>query len=311
MLKNSRPLRADVFPTGSLRLDIALGVGGIPRGQIAEIYGPPASGKTTLSLHLIAEAQRRSFTTAFIDMEHSLDLKYAKKCGVDADNVLLAQPTTGIESLQMIKRLVASGNVDLVVLDSIAALVTEEEAKRQSLESTSESITQFLPTALRELSLACIRNNASIICTNQLRSNLKTGYGPPETTTGGLSVKFHASVRISLNSKNLLCHEEEVIGSQIEAKVTKNTVSRAYHSVIFNIVYNIGISKGSDLLHVGKSEKIITQKGSQYWYGEQKLGQGRRQAEKFLDGNSAVAKQVEQVLRDKLLPKPPMSIENL
>ncbi|MEA2007574.1 MAG: DNA recombination/repair protein RecA [Chloroflexota bacterium] len=311
MLGNFRALSVEVFPTGSLCLDVALGVGGLPRGRIAEIYGPEASGKTTIGLHLIAEAQRRGFTAVFVDMEHSLDLTYAKKCGVDVDNVLLSQPQRGIKALQIIKQTLVSGNIDLVVLDSIAALVPSEEAERRTMQPASGGISQLLPTALRELSLACIRNNASLICTNQLRRRLKTGYGPPETTPGGMSIKFHSAVRISLKTKKLLHHEGEIIGSQIEARVTKNTVAPSFHSAIFNIVYNMGISKGSDMLRLGQTGKIITQRGSQYWYGEQNLGQGRRQAEKFLDGNSAAARKLEQVLRSRLLPKPPMSMMNL
>ncbi|RLD03353.1 MAG: DNA recombination/repair protein RecA [Chloroflexota bacterium] len=311
MLGNFSPVSVEVFPTGSLCLDVALGVGGLPRGQIAEIYGPESSGKTTLALHLIAEAQRRGFTALFVDMEHSLDAAYAKKCGVDIDSVLLSEPQKGVEALQIIKRALVSGNIDLVVLDSIAALVPSEEAERQTMHPASGGISQLLPTALRELSLACMRNNASLVCTNQLRRRLKTGYGLPETTPGGLSVKLHSAARISLKTKKLLRHEGKIIGSQIEARITKNTVAPSFHSAIFNIVYNMGISKGNDLLRLGQIEKIITQRGSQYWYGEQNLGQGRRQAEKFLNGNSVAAQKLEQVLRSKLLPKPPMSMRDL
>jgi len=311
MFGNFKPMCVEVFPTGSLNLDIALGVGGLPRGRIAEIYGPPTSGKTTLAQHLIAEAQRSGFVTAFIDMEHSLDPAYALRCGVDIDKALLAQPQTGVEALQIIKELLVSGDIDLVVLDSIAALLPHAEAKDRTSRPASGEISQLLSTALRELSLACLRNNASLVCTNQLRRRLKNGYGPPQTTPGGLSVKFHSSVRISLQTKRLLRQGEEIIGSQIEAQVTKNTVAPSFHSAFFNIVYNIGISKGSDLLRLGQTEKLITQRGSQYWYGEHNLGQGQWQAEKLLDSNSFAAIKLEQVLRNKLLPKPPMTLENL
>ncbi len=308
MLGNFGALSMEVFPTGSLNLDIALGVGGLPRGRIAEIYGPPASGKTTLIQHIIAEAQRRGFTSVFVDMEHSLSPAYAKRCGVDVDNVLLVQPRTGTEALQIIKRMLVSGDVDLVALDSVAALVSNAEARSRSSRPASGEISRILPTALRELSRACSRNNASLVCTNQLRKRLKAGYGVSETTPGGLSIKFHSSVRIGLEIKKHLHHDGEIIGSEIEAQVTKNTVSRPFSSAIFNIVYNRGIPKNGDLLDWGNKEKIITQHGSQLWYGEQSLGQGWRQAKIYLDDNPDIAGRLEQMLRSKLLPKPPMSM---
>ncbi|MBS1250083.1 MAG: Protein RecA [Chloroflexi bacterium] len=310
MSSNFRPMRVEVFPTGSLNLDLALGVGGIPRGRMAEIYGPPASGKTTLGLSLIAEAQRRGFSTLFVDVEHSLDPAYAKTCGVDLDDVLLAQPQTGIAALQIIKEMVASGNVDLVVMDSLAALSPRAEGPSPRRNLPPGRVSQILPTALRELSLACIRNSASLVFTNQLRTRLRSGYGPPETTPGGLSVKFHAAVRISLKTKKILRKNEEVIGSQIEALVTKNTLGRAFRSAILNLVYNIGISKNSELLRLGLREKIITQRGAQVWFGERNLGTGRRGAEKFFHENPVVARELEQVLRNKLLPRPPMSMRD-
>ena len=318
MFGNFRPLSVEVFPTGSLSLDIALGVGGIPRGRIVEVYGPPASGKSTLGLHIIAEAQRRGFSTLFVDMEHSLDIAYAKKCGVDVNDALLSLPQTGIQALQIIKKTLASGDVDVVVLDSIAALSPRAALSpcRESLPPEEDSIPegrvfQILPTALREISLACIRSNSSLVCTNQIRSRLRKGYGPSETSTGGMSVKFHSAIRISLKTKKLLRQNGEVVGSQIEARVSKNTVARPFRSAILNIVYNRGISKGSDLLRLGLNEKIITQRGSHYWYGEQNLGQGRWQVEAFLDEGSVVAQKLEKVLRNRLLPKPPMSMSGL
>ncbi len=326
MFGSFRPLSVEVFPTGSLSLDIALGVGGIPRGRIVEVYGPPASGKSTLGLHIIAEAQRRGFSTLFVDMEHSLDVAYAKKCGVDVNDALLSLPQTGIQALQIIKETLASGDVDVVVLDSIAALSPRRESLAPGNDSNpSGRVFQILPTALREISLACIRSNSSLVCTNQIRSRLRKGYGPSETSTGGMSVKFHSAIRISLKTKKLLRQNGEVVGSQIEARVSKNTVARPFRSAILNIVYNRGISKGSDLLRLGLNEKIITQRGSHYWYGEQNLGQGRWQVEAFLDEGSVaahelenaahelenVAQELEKVLRNRLLPKQPMSMAGL
>jgi len=303
-LGESASLEVDVIPTGSLALDIALGVGGIPRGRVTEIYGPEASGKTTLAQHIIAEAQKRGGVAAFIDVEHALDPNYAKKCGVDIDNLYIAQPDTGEQALEIAEALVRSGAVDVVVIDSVAALVPRAEIEGEMGDHHVGLQARLMSQALRKLVGAIKRSNTAVVFTNQLRQKIGVLFGNPETTTGGMALKFYASVRLDLRRLESIKQGGEVIGSRIRASVKKNKVAPPFREAQFEILYNEGISKEADLLDMGVKLGVIDKRGIYYSYGEVRLGQGRENAKQFLRQNKELALEIENRIRELAGLKP-------
>jgi recombination protein RecA len=300
-LGDANNMRVEVIPTGSLSLDIALGVGGIPRGRVTEIYGPESSGKTTICQHIVAEAQRLGGTSAFIDMEHALDPKYAAMCGVDVDSLLISQPDTGEQALEIAETLVRSGAVDIVVIDSVAALVPRSEIEGDMGDATMGMQARLMSQALRKLSGAIKQTNTAVIFTNQLRQKIGVMFGNPETTTGGMALKFYSSVRIDVRRIQSIKAGSDVIGNRTRVRVVKNKVAPPFRTVEFDIMYNEGISRSGDLLDLAVELEMISKRGSYYSYGEMKLGQGRENAKSFLRENDDLRKEIEQSIRQELL----------
>ena len=284
-LKEVRAADVDVIPTGSISLDMALGVGGVPRGRVVEIYGPEGGGKTTLALHILAEAQKQGGVGAFVDAEHALDPDWAKRIGVDMENLLIAQPDSGEQALQIIETLVRSGEVDVIVVDSVAALVPQAEIAGEMGEFQIGLQARLMSQALRKLSGIISKTKTIVIFLNQTRMKIGVLYGNPETTPGGLALKFYASVRIDLRRIAQIKHGDEIIGNRIKAKIVKNKVAAPFKTTEFDIYYNEGISKSADLLNTGLKFGIIKKAGSWLQYGERKLGQGLEAAKTFLKEN--------------------------
>jgi len=291
----------DAIPTGALSLDLALGVGGIPRGRIAEIYGPESSGKTTLCQHLVAESQKMGGTAAFIDMEHALDPGYAAKCGVDIDNLLVSQPDTGEQALEITETLVRSGAVDLVIVDSVAALVPRSELEGDMGDATMGVQARLMSQALRKLSGAINQTKTTVVFTNQLRQKIGVMFGNPETTTGGQALKFYASVRLDVRRIQAIKMGEEVIGNRTRVRVVKNKVAPPFRIAEFDIMFNEGISKVGDMLDLATKLEIITKRGAFFSYGDIRIGQGRENSKEFLRQNSDLANEIETVIRQKAL----------
>lgn len=291
----------EVFPTGSLSLDIALGVGGIPRGRITEIYGPESSGKTTLCQHVVAEAQRMGGTAAFIDMEHALDPVYAARLGVDIDNLLVSQPDTGEQALEIVETLVRSGAVDVVVIDSVAALVPRSEIEGDMGDATMGVQARLMSQALRKLSGAINQTKTAVIFTNQLRQKIGVMFGNPETTTGGQALKFYASLRLDVRRIQSIKVGEEVIGNRTRVKVVKNKVAPPFRTAEFDIMFNEGISKSGDVLDLATKFEVITKRGAFFSYGDLRLGQGRENAKDYLRSNPDLMNEIEGVIRQKAL----------
>lgn len=285
------------IPTGSLAVDIALGVGGLPIGRITEIYGPESSGKTTLCLHTIAEAQRRGGICAFIDMEHALDPVYAQKIGVDVNNLYVAQPDTAEQALEICEVLVRSGALDVIVLDSVAALVPRNEIEGEMGDSHVGAQARLMSQALRKLNGAISQSKCVMIFTNQLREKIGVMFGNPETTTGGRALKFYASVRIDIRRIQAIKQGEETLGNRTRVKVTKNKVAAPFRQCEFDIMYNEGISKSGDILDLGVNMGIIDKRGAFFRYNDGMLGQGRENAKQFLRDNPAVAYEIEMAVR--------------
>ena len=281
-LGDARQLAVEVIPTGSLALDLALGVGGIPRGRVTEIYGPESSGKTTLCQHIVAEAQRRGGVCAYVDMEHALDPGYAVKCGVDVENLYISQPDTGEQALEITETLVRSGAVDVVVVDSVAALVPRAEIEGDMGDATMGMQARLMSQALRKLSGAIKQTNTAVVFTNQLRQKIGVMFGNPETTTGGMALKFYASVRLDVRRIESLKVGQEVVGSRTRVRVVKNKVAPPFKVAEFDILYNEGISKEGDVLDLGVALGVVEKRGSFYTYGEQRIGQGRENARQAL-----------------------------
>jgi recombination protein RecA len=307
-LGDAHHLRVDAIPTGSLSLDIALGVGGIPRGRVTEIYGPESSGKTTICQHIVAEAQRMGGTAAFIDMEHALDPTYAEQCGVDVDNLLISQPDTGEQALEIAETLVRSGAVDLVVIDSVAALVPRAEIEGDMGDPQMGLMARLMSQALRKLSGAIKQTNTSVIFTNQLRQKIGVMFGNPETTTGGQALKFYASMRLDVRRIQSIKVGSEVIGNRTRVRVVKNKVAAPFKTAEFDIMYAEGISKVGDILDLATELDIIQKRGSFYSYGDLRLAQGRENAKDFLRENPDLAEEIEAVIRQSLLPPPAMPL---
>ena len=289
----------EVIPTGSLSLDIALGVGGIPRGRVIEIYGPESSGKTTLCQHIVAEAQRMGGTAAFIDMEHALDPSYAAKVGVDIDNLLVSQPDTGEQALEIAETLVRSGAVDVVVIDSVAALVPRSEIEGDMGDATMGVQARLMSQALRKLSGAINQTKTSVIFTNQLRQKIGVMFGNPETTTGGQALKFYASVRLDVRRIQSIKVGEEVIGNRTRVKVVKNKLAAPFRTAEFDIMFNEGISKAGDVLDLATKFEVVTKRGAFFSYGDLRLGQGRENAKDYLRANPDLMSEIEGVIRQK------------
>ena len=300
-LGEAHSMVVDVVPTGSLSLDLALGVGGIPRGRITEIYGPESSGKTTLCQHIVAETQKLGGTCAFIDMEHALDPAYAAKCGVDIDNLLVAQPDTGEQALEITETLVRSGGVDLVVVDSVAALVPRSELEGDMGDATMGVQARLMSQALRKLSGAINQTKTMVIFTNQLRQKIGVMFGNPETTTGGQALKFYASVRMDVRRVQSIKVGEEVIGNRTRVRVIKNKVAPPFRTAEFDIMYNAGISKVGDILDLATQLEVIQKRGAFFSYGDIRLGQGRENAKEFLRQNVDLAREIENVIRQKAM----------
>ncbi len=297
-LGDAAHLQVSIIPTGSLAVDIALGVGGIPRGRITEIYGPESSGKTTLCLHTIAEAQRAGGVCAFIDMEHALDPTYAERIGVDVNNLYIAQPDTAEQALEITEALVRSGALDVVVLDSVAALVPRVEIEGEMGDSHMGVQARLMSQALRKLNGAIANTSTAMVFTNQLRDKIGVMFGNPETTTGGRALKFYASVRIDIRRIQAIKQGEDTIGNRTRVKITKNKVAAPFRQCEFDIMFNEGISKSGDILDLGVSMGVIEKRGAFFRYNEGMLGQGRENAKQFLRDNPAVAYEIEQIIRE-------------
>jgi recombination protein RecA len=300
-LGDAHSMDTEVIPSGSLSLDIALGVGGIPRGRITEIYGPESSGKTTLCQHIIAEAQRMGGTAAFIDMEHALDPVYAARTGVDVDNLLVSQPDIGEQALEIAETLVRSGAVDLVVIDSVAALVPRSELEGDMGDPTMGVQARLMSQALRKLSGAINQTKTTVIFTNQLRQKIGVMFGNPETTTGGQALKFYSSVRLDVRRIQSIKVGAEIIGNRTRVRVVKNKVAAPFKTAEFDIMYNEGISKVGDLLDLAVQFEIVDKRGAFYSYGDTRLGQGRENSKEFLRQNPDMALELENYIRQQVL----------
>ena len=297
-------LKVDVVPTGSLALDLALGVGGVPRGRVTEIYGPESSGKTTICQHIVAEAQKTGGLTAFVDMEHALDPDYAAQCGVDVDELFISQPDTGEQALEIAEALVRSGTMDVVVVDSVAALVPRAEIEGDMGDAHMGLQARLMSQALRKLSGAIKQSNTAMIFTNQLRMKIGVMFGNPETTSGGRALKFYSSVRLDVRRIQSIKDKGEVIGSRTRVRVTKNKVAAPFRKAEFDIMYNEGISRVGDILDIGVEMDVIEKRGSFYNYNDERLAQGRENAKSFLRENPPVAAEIENRIRNMvgLLP---------
>lgn len=287
----------EAIPTGSLGIDIALGIGGLPKGRIIEIYGPESSGKTTLALSVIAQAQKRNGTCAFIDAEHALDPSYAKKIGVDIENLLVSQPDSGEQALEIADTLVRSGAIDVMVVDSVAALVPKAELEGEMGDAHMGLQARLMSQALRKLTATVARSNTLIIFINQIRMKLGVMFGNPETTTGGNALKFYASVRMDIRRVGAIKDKDEVIGSQTRVKIVKNKVAPPFKTVDFDIMYGEGISKTGELIDLGVKSRIIEKAGAWFSYNGDKIGQGRENAKRYLMENPAVAEEIENKIR--------------
>src|ERR1700716_3668865 len=289
-----------VIPTGSLAVDAALGVGGIPRGRVIEIFGPEPSGKTTLSLQIIAQAQKTGGLAAFIDAEHALDAEYSKKLGVDTDNLLVSQPDNGEQALEITEMLIRSGAVDVVVIDSVAALVPKAEIEGEMGEAEMGLQARLMSQALRKLTAIVSKSKTSLIFINQIREKIGVMFGNPETTTGGRALKFYSSIRIDIRRTNQIKEGEEVVGSRVKVKVVKNKCAAPFRHAEFDVGYGEGISKTGEVIDIGIENKIIEKSGSWFSYGDVRIGQGRENSKLFLQDNSDLATEIESKVRKAL-----------
>ena len=291
-------MQVAAIPTGSLALDLALGVGGIPRGRVTEIYGPESSGKTTLCQHIVAEAQQAGGVCAFIDMEHALDPDYASRCGVNIDDLYIAQPDTGEQALEITETLVRSGAVDLIVIDSVAALVPRAEIEGDMGDSPMGMQARLMSQALRKLSGVIKQTNTAVVFTNQLRQKIGVMFGNPETTTGGMALKFYASVRLDIRRIESIKVGQEVMGNRVRVRVKKNKVAPPFKTAEFDIMYNEGISKVGGLLDIGVEMGFIEKRGSFYSYNGERFAQGRENTKEALRENPAIVEEIEEKIRE-------------
>jgi recombination protein RecA len=293
----------EAVSTGSIGLDVALGIGGVPKGRVVEIYGPEASGKTTLTLQIIAEAQKMGGTAAFVDAEHALDPQYAEKLGVNVDELLVSQPDTGEQALEITDMLVRSGAVDVIVVDSVAALTPKAEIEGEMGDSHVGLQARLMSQALRKLTGNIKRSNAMVVFINQIRMKIGVMFGSPETTTGGNALKFYSSVRLDIRRIGAIKKGDEVIGNQTRVKVVKNKVSPPFKMAEFEILYGEGISREGEIIELGVQNGLIDKAGSWYSYGSDRIGQGKENVREFLKTNPDIAVEIEQKIREKLLPK--------
>jgi recombination protein RecA len=314
-LGEARHMQVEVIPTGSLALDIALGVGGLPRGRVIEIYGPESSGKTTLSQHVIAEAQKRGGICAFIDMEHALDPTYAVKCGVDINNLYVSQPDTGEQALEIAEALIRSGTMDVVVIDSVAALVPRAEIEGEMGDAHVGLQARLMSQALRKMSGIIKQTNTVVIFTNQLRMKIGVMFGSPETTSGGNALKFYASVRLDIRRIQAIKTGADVVGNRTLVKVKKNKVAPPFTECEFDIMYNEGISKSGDMVDLGVQYGLIDKRGAYFRYKDMMLGQGRENGKAFLAQNPALMAELDSLIRQAAglpaaVPWPPLDPQN-
>jgi recombination protein RecA len=295
--KNNKAMDVETVSTGSLGLDIALGIGGLPRGRVVEIYGPESSGKTTLALHCVAEAQKKGGICAFIDAEHALDPIYAKKLGVNVDDLLISQPDAGEQALEIADTLVRSGAVDVLVIDSVAALVPRAELEGEMGDSQPGLQARLMSQALRKLTASINRSNTMVIFINQIRMKIGVMYGSPETTTGGHALKFYASVRLDIRRVGVIKDRDEVVGNQTRVKVVKNKLAPPFKQVEFDIMYGEGVSKSGELVDLGLKAGVVEKSGAWFSYDNQRLGQGRENVKLFLKDNPDIANKIEAAIR--------------
>jgi recombination protein RecA len=295
--KGGKPIEIEAVSTGSLGLDIALGIGGLPRGRVVEIYGPESSGKTTLALHCVAEAQKRGGICAFIDAEHALDPVYARKLGVNIDDLLISQPDTGEQALEICDTLVRSGAVEVMVVDSVAALVPRAELEGEMGDNQPGMQARLMSQALRKLTASISRSNTMVIFINQIRMKIGVMYGSPETTTGGNALKFYASVRLDIRRIGAIKERDEVVGNQTRVKVVKNKLAPPFKQVEFDIMYGEGVSKMGEIIDLGVKAGIVEKSGSWFSHDSQRIGQGRENAKAFLRNNPDIASRIEAAIR--------------
>ncbi len=300
MLGDKADTQQEVISTGSLGLDVALGIGGLPRGRVIEIYGPESSGKTTVAIHVIAEAQKKGGICAFIDAEHAFDAAYAKKLGVDVDNLLISQPDYGEQALEIVDRLILSGALDVVVIDSVAALVPKSELEGEMGDSKMGLHARLMSQALRKLTATISKTNTICIFINQLREKIGVMFGNPETTTGGNALKFYASVRLDIRRQTQIKDGDEAIGNHVKVKVVKNKVAPPFRSAEFDIIFGEGISKTGEIIDMGTELNIIQKSGSWYSYNGDKLGQGRDSVKQLLADNPELCNELEVKVREKI-----------
>ncbi len=292
-------MNIETVPTGSLSLDIALGLGGVPRGRIVEVYGPESSGKTTVALHMVAEVQKRGGIAGFIDAEHALDPVYAKAIGVDIDNLYISQPDNGEQALEITETMVRSGAVDIVIVDSVAALVPKAEIDGEMGDSHVGLQARLMSQALRKLTAVISKSNCIVIFINQLREKVGVMFGNPETTTGGRALKFYSSVRLDVRRTETLKQGGEAIGSRVRVKVVKNKIAPPFKEAEFDIMFGKGISKEGDILDLAAKENIVEKSGAWYAYNSAKIGQGRENAKIYLQNNPEICQEIEQKVREK------------
>jgi recombination protein RecA len=299
-LGSSERLQVDSIPTGSIALDLALGVGGVPRGRITEVFGPESSGKTTLCQHVIAESQHRGGVAAFIDVEHALDPGYARACGVNVDELLVSQPDTGEQALEITETLIRSGGVDCVVVDSVAALVPRAEIEGEMGDSFVGIQARLMSQALRKLTGAVSRSNTALVFTNQLREKIGVMFGNPETTPGGRALKFYSSVRLDIRRVETIKNGTDSVGNRVRVKVVKNKVAPPFRVAEFDVMYGEGISREGGLLDVGVAMDVVTKTGAWFTYDETRLGQGREAAKEFLRSNPDIAEAIDGRIRGRI-----------
>ena len=298
-LGENTAMNVEYIKTGSMALDMALGIGGIPRGRIIEIYGPESSGKTTLALHCVAEAQKQGGTAAFIDVEHALDPVYAAALGVDIDNLLVSQPFTGEQALEIAEALIRSGAIDIVVIDSVAALATRAEIEGEMGDNHVGQLARLMSQAMRKLTGALSKSNCSAIFINQLREKIGVMYGNPETTTGGRALKFYSSVRIDDRKIETIKNGSEIVGSRTRAKIVKNKVAPPFREAEFDIIYGKGISKVGELVDMGLELEVLKRSGAWFYYGETRIGQGRDNVKQLFEDNPEFAAEIEEKVRNR------------
>ncbi len=299
-LGTDEKLDVPVISTGSLSLDLALGVGGVPRGRVVEVFGPEASGKTTLTLHIVANAQKNGGTAAFIDVEHALDPDYAKRLGVNLDSLLVNQPDTGEQALEIAELLTRSNAIDVIVVDSVAALVPRAELEGQMGDSHVALQARLMSQALRKLTSVISKSRTCLIFINQIREKIGVMFGNPETTPGGRALKFYSSVRIDIRRIGSIKDGERIIGNRVRAKIAKNKVAAPFRKAEFDIMFNQGISRSGDIVDLGVEEQVIEKSGTWFSYGEIRLGQGRENTKKFIDSKPELLKEIEQAIATKI-----------